>query len=65
MPLTGWPGVFRGGREAPERPCTFCNRCALRTTLFPVGCHEPKRFDSTADMEAQILALSGRPRDDA
>ena len=59
------PEVFRSGRDVPERPCTFCNRCALRTTLFPVGCYEPKRYDSVEEMEATILALSGRPRDDA
>jgi 2,4-dienoyl-CoA reductase-like NADH-dependent reductase (Old Yellow Enzyme family) len=28
----------------PERECTFCNRCAVRTTLFPLGCYEPARF---------------------
>jgi 2,4-dienoyl-CoA reductase-like NADH-dependent reductase (Old Yellow Enzyme family) len=27
-----------------ERECTFCNRCAVRTTLFPLGCYEPTRF---------------------
>ena len=53
------PETFRAGREEPERPCTFCNRCAIRTTLFPLGCYEPLRFDSQEDMEAQILAFSG------
>ena len=55
------PEVFRAGHEAPERPCTFCNRCAIRTTLFPLGCYEPLRYDSLEDMEKQILAMSGRP----
>jgi 2,4-dienoyl-CoA reductase-like NADH-dependent reductase (Old Yellow Enzyme family) len=59
------PEVFRRGQDQPEKPCTFCNRCALRTTLFPVGCYEPRRFDSVEEMEQQILALSGRPREDA
>ncbi|MEV5409035.1 NADH:flavin oxidoreductase [Thermopolyspora sp. NPDC052614] len=53
--------LFRRGREAPDRPCTLCNRCAMRTTLFPLGCYEPLRFDSSADMEAQILDWSARP----
>ena len=52
------PEVFRAGRELPERPCTFCNRCALRTTIAPLGCYEPSRFDSRDDMERQILAWS-------
>jgi len=55
------PKLFEEGREAPDRPCTFCNRCAIRTTLFPLGCYEPLRFDSTADMEAQIIDWSARP----
>ncbi|MDQ3681240.1 MAG: NADH:flavin oxidoreductase [Actinomycetota bacterium] len=55
------PKVFASGDESPERPCTFCNRCAIRTTLFPLGCYEPRRFDSLDEMEAQILAMSGRP----
>jgi len=52
------PELFRAGEEAPERPCTFCNRCAVRTTLFPLGCYEPLRFDSQDEMEAQILEWS-------
>lgn len=55
------PALFQAGREAPERPCTFCNRCAIRTTLFPLGCYEPSRFASDAEMEAQILDWSARP----
>ncbi|MEO3807535.1 NADH:flavin oxidoreductase [Sphaerisporangium sp. B11E5] len=63
-PLLANPGlleVFRQGRESPARPCTFCNRCTVRTTLFPLGCYEPLRFDSDAEMEAQILDWSARP----
>jgi len=55
------PALFQAGQEGPERPCTFCNRCAVRTTLFPLGCYEPKRFASDAEMEAQILDWSARP----
>jgi 2,4-dienoyl-CoA reductase (NADPH2) len=45
---------FRAGEEAPPRPCTFCNRCTLRTTVAPLGCYDPSRFDSVDEMEAQI-----------
>ncbi len=55
------PEVFRAGGEEPERPCTFCNRCTVRTTIGPLGCYEPKRFASTQEMEAQILAWSAPP----
>lgn len=53
--------MFRSGGEEPERPCTFCNRCAIRTTLFPLGCYDRSRFASDEDMEAQILEWSARP----
>ncbi|MGI8777772.1 MAG: hypothetical protein ACR2LJ_10425 [Acidimicrobiales bacterium] len=55
------PRLFAEGVEAPERSGTFCNRCAIRTTLFPLGCYEPLRFDSQGAMEAQILDWSARP----
>jgi len=55
------PRLFAQGVDVPERPCTFCNRCAIRTTLFPLGCYEPLRFDSQDAMEAQILDWSARP----
>jgi 2,4-dienoyl-CoA reductase-like NADH-dependent reductase (Old Yellow Enzyme family) len=55
------PALLQAGQESPERPCTFCNRCAIRTTLFPLGCYEPARFASDAEMEAQILDWSARP----
>jgi 2,4-dienoyl-CoA reductase-like NADH-dependent reductase (Old Yellow Enzyme family) len=55
------PKLFEDGVEGPERPCTYCNRCAVRTTMFPLGCYEPARFASTAEMEAQILEWSGQP----
>lgn len=49
---------FRAGEEIPERPCTFCNRCTLRTTVAPLGCYDPSRFGSQEEMEAQILRWS-------
>jgi 2,4-dienoyl-CoA reductase (NADPH2) len=47
-PLLANPNLPRlldaGFAVKKERECTFCNRCAVRTTLFPLGCYEPKRF---------------------
>lgn len=30
---------FRAGRDLPERPCTFCNRCTARITIGPLEQH--------------------------
>lgn len=53
--------LFRAGREGPDRPCTFGNRCPVRTTLFPLGCYDPSRFAPQDGMEAQILNWSAWP----
>jgi 2,4-dienoyl-CoA reductase (NADPH2) len=50
--------LFKQGVNRPDRPCTHCNRCAIRTANFPLGCYEPSRFASPEDMEAQIMAWS-------
>jgi 2,4-dienoyl-CoA reductase (NADPH2) len=47
---------FEAGREAPGRPCTYCNRCAGRTATSPLGCYDASRFPSVEAMEEQILA---------
>lgn len=56
--------LFEQGREQPERPCTHCNACSVYTAVLPLGCYDPRRFDSPAAMEEQILAWSGGPDPD-
>jgi 2,4-dienoyl-CoA reductase-like NADH-dependent reductase (Old Yellow Enzyme family) len=49
-------------QEKPANPCSFCNRCDLRTSLFPVGCYDVERFSGDYQkMERQIIELSGNP----
>jgi 2,4-dienoyl-CoA reductase-like NADH-dependent reductase (Old Yellow Enzyme family) len=47
--------------NVPDNPCTFCNRCCTRTAVQPLGCYEPLRFTSQAQMEQQIIEWSGTP----
>jgi hypothetical protein len=56
-------GVFKESKKEPEKLCAFCNRCAVLTTVFPLGCYEPLRFSSQDEMEEQILKWSGTPDD--
>lgn len=49
---------FRRGIDRPENPCTHCNRCPVRTANFPLGCYDPSRYASQAEMEAQIMEWS-------
>ncbi len=50
--------LFKQGVDRPDRPCTHCNRCAMRTANFPLGCYDPTRFASLDAMEAQIMEWS-------
>jgi len=49
-------------QEKPDNPCTFCNKCDMRTSLFPVGCYDVDRFQGNYErMERQIVELAGNP----
>jgi len=40
----------------PEHLCSFCNRCAVRTTMFPLGCYDVRRFPGgEQEMNEQIV----------
>jgi 2,4-dienoyl-CoA reductase (NADPH2) len=41
---------FAEGRNAPERPCTYCNKCLVNALLQPLACWEESRFDSRDQM---------------
>jgi 2,4-dienoyl-CoA reductase (NADPH2) len=41
---------FAAGQNQPERPCTYCNKCAVNALLYPLACWEASRFDSPEDM---------------
>jgi len=49
------PLVWAQGRDLPERPCTFCNKCLLNAPKNLLGCYELDRFDGDWDkMVAEI-----------
>jgi 2,4-dienoyl-CoA reductase-like NADH-dependent reductase (Old Yellow Enzyme family) len=41
---------FAEGQNAPDRPCTYCNKCLVNALLQPLACWEEARFDSRAQM---------------
>ncbi len=47
--------LFKQGINSPEKPCTHCNRCPVRTAIFPIGCYDITRFNSQDEMEEQIM----------
>jgi 2,4-dienoyl-CoA reductase-like NADH-dependent reductase (Old Yellow Enzyme family) len=53
-------------KPAPDKPCSFCNKCAVRTTMFPLGCYDLSRYKDSDAMNDQIVALNiPEPRHDA
>jgi 2,4-dienoyl-CoA reductase (NADPH2) len=52
------PKIWASGRDEPDRPCTFCNKCLLNAPKNPLGCYEPARFDGDWDrMVAEIMKV--------
>ena len=52
------PQVFQSGRDLPERPCSFCNRCLVNAVANPLGCYDVRRFDGDQDaMVAKIMEV--------
>lgn len=48
------PEQWRAGRDLPERPCTYCNKCLVNAPKNPMGCYEQARFPSREAMIAEI-----------
>ena len=53
--------IFRSGKDQPDKPCTYCNRCLVNVVENPLGCYEEKRFPSREAMIAQIMSVFDPP----
>jgi len=45
------------GRDQPERPCTYCNKCLLNAPKNPMGCYELARFPSREAMIDELMTI--------
>jgi 2,4-dienoyl-CoA reductase (NADPH2) len=41
---------FAQGKDSPDRPCTYCNKCLVNALLQPLACWEESRFSSRDQM---------------
>ncbi len=48
------PHIWRSGRDLPEHPCSFCNRCLVNALANPLGCYDERRFDTRGGREAML-----------
>jgi 2,4-dienoyl-CoA reductase-like NADH-dependent reductase (Old Yellow Enzyme family) len=50
--------IFARGKDVPDRPCTFCNKCLLNVIENPLGCYELSRYDGDQDrMMREIMSV--------
>ena len=56
------PKVLEQGRDLPDEPCTFCNRCLINAIGNPLGCYDPRRFNGDHDrMIEQVMSVFDPP----
>ena len=41
---------FAAGYDSPEKPCTYCNKCAFNALMHPLACYEESRFETRDQM---------------
>jgi 2,4-dienoyl-CoA reductase-like NADH-dependent reductase (Old Yellow Enzyme family) len=52
------PQILGSGKDLPERPCSFCNRCLVNAIANPLGCYDERRFGGDHDaMVAKIMEV--------
>ncbi|MDX2265720.1 MAG: NADH:flavin oxidoreductase [Hyphomicrobiales bacterium] len=52
------PQQWAAGRDAPPKPCTYCNKCLLNAPKNPLGCYDETRFGGDrAAMIASIMRI--------
>lgn len=50
--------IFASGKDQPEKPCTYCNKCAVHAIADPLGCYELSRYDGDYDrMIKEIMSV--------
>lgn len=51
------PLQFQAGKDRPDRPCTYCNKCLVNAVENPLGCYDETRFASREAMIADIMSV--------
>ena len=54
--------MLEEGRDLPEQPCSFCNRCLVNAIANPLGCYDVRRFDDDHDrMIREVMTVFSAP----
>ncbi|NEP34152.1 MULTISPECIES: NADH:flavin oxidoreductase [Moorena] len=53
---------FQQGKDLPERPCTYCNKCLVNALQNPLGCYDVRRYNDDHDkMIEQVMTVFDPP----
>jgi 2,4-dienoyl-CoA reductase-like NADH-dependent reductase (Old Yellow Enzyme family) len=54
--------LFGQGKDIPEKPCTYCNKCLLNVLENPLGCYDDRRYDRDRDkMVQEVMTVFNPP----
>ena len=56
------PKILERGRDLPERPCSFCNRCLVNAIANPLGCYDLRRYHGDRDAMIREVMTVFHPR---
>lgn len=55
------PKVLASGKDLPDRPCSFCNRCLINALANPLGCYDLRRYDGYEHMINEVMSVFDPP----
>jgi len=56
------PQIIQSGRDLPDKPCSFCNRCLINAIYNPLACYDLRRFgDDYAEMLRTAMEVFDPP----
>ncbi len=55
------PNILASGKDLPDKPCSFCNRCLLNAIANPLGCYDLRRYGSYDEMIEEVMTVFDPP----
>lgn len=50
--------IFAQGKDSPDKPCSFCEKCRLNLAENPLGCYDLSRYDGDiVQMSREIMSV--------
>ena len=47
--------IWESGKDRPDRPCTYCNKCLVNAPKNPLGCYEVARYGNDHDRMVETI----------